>query len=134
MKTPTKYKENVPEKNWFVALLLSIFVGGFGVDRFYLGCIGTGILKLITFGGFGIWAFIDMIRLALGDKLCGGFKWDTTHGAFKGGADVKLSDTVFIVIGLVLGLTMMYFVGYEFAMRKYREYVARNEAESATTT
>ena len=52
------------EKNWLVALLLSIFLGGLGVDRFYLGKIGTGILKLITFGGFGIWWLIDVILIA----------------------------------------------------------------------
>lgn len=51
-------------KNWLVALLLSIFVGGLGIDRFYLGLIGTGILKLITFGGFGIWWLIDLILIA----------------------------------------------------------------------
>lgn len=51
-------------KSWLVALLLSVFVGEFGVDRFYLGLIGTGILKLITFGGFGIWWLIDLILIA----------------------------------------------------------------------
>lgn len=132
MKTPTNYKKNVPEKNWYAALLLSFFLGNLGVDRFYLGCTVTGIIKLITFGGFGLWALIDFIRLALGDKLCGGFKWSTSHGVFKGGAEHKLSDTVFIVIGLVLGLTMMYFVGYEFAMRKYREYTTNTDVEEPT--
>ncbi|XVE19985.1 TM2 domain-containing protein [Moraxella sp. ZY200743] len=34
-------------------------MGGFSVHRFYVGKIGTGILQLITFGGFGIWALID---------------------------------------------------------------------------
>jgi TM2 domain-containing membrane protein YozV len=51
-------------KNWLVALLLSIFVGEFGIDRFYLGLIGTGVLKLITFGGIGIWWLIDVILIA----------------------------------------------------------------------
>jgi TM2 domain-containing membrane protein YozV len=47
------------EKNTTVALVLSLFIGTLGVDRFYIGSIGLGILKLITFGGFGIWALID---------------------------------------------------------------------------
>ena len=41
-------------KNKIVALLLSIFLGGWGIDRFYLGYIGMGILKLLTGGVFGI--------------------------------------------------------------------------------
>jgi len=46
-----------------VCLMLSIFAGQFGIDRFYLGKIGTGVLKLITFGGFGIWWLIDIILI-----------------------------------------------------------------------
>ena len=55
------------KKSWLVALLLSIFVGVLGVDRFYLGKTGTGILKLITGGGFGIWWLIDLIIIATGN-------------------------------------------------------------------
>lgn len=53
-----------PKKSFLVALLLSILVGHFGVDRFYMGYIGLGILKLVTFGGCGIWWIIDIILIA----------------------------------------------------------------------
>jgi hypothetical protein len=52
-------------KQYLVALLLSIFLGYFGVDRFYTGHVGTGIAKLLTFGGCGIWALIDLILYAM---------------------------------------------------------------------
>lgn len=53
-------------KSKVVALILSIFLEELGIDRFYLGYIGTGILKLITCGGFGIWWLIDLIMIATG--------------------------------------------------------------------
>ena len=52
--------------DWTVALVLSILVGEFGVDRFYTGSIMLGILKLITFGGCGIWWIIDIILIVTG--------------------------------------------------------------------
>jgi len=52
-------------KDWLVALLLSVFVGSLGIDRFYLGYTGLGILKLITLGGCGIWALIDIVLIAI---------------------------------------------------------------------
>ena len=58
----------VSEKTWMTALLLSLLLGGLGVDRFYLGYTGLGILKLVTCGGVGIWALIDLIKVAT-DKM-----------------------------------------------------------------
>lgn len=50
--------------NWILTLLMSLFFGTLGVDRFIMGHIGLGILKLITAGGFGIWWIIDVILIA----------------------------------------------------------------------
>lgn len=58
-------KENGPksEKSFVATLLFCILLGTLGVHRFYVGKIGTGILMLITFGGFGIWWLIDIILI-----------------------------------------------------------------------
>lgn len=54
------------DKDWLTAVVLSFIVGTFGIDRFYLGYTTLGILKLITLGGCGIWALIDLILIAIG--------------------------------------------------------------------
>jgi hypothetical protein len=53
------------DKEWVVALLLSGLLGQLGIDRFYLGEVGLGIVKLLTCGGLGIWWIIDFILIAL---------------------------------------------------------------------
>lgn len=56
----------VGNKSYTAALLLSFFLGGFGIHRFYTGYIGLGILQLLTAGGCGIWALIDFVSICFG--------------------------------------------------------------------
>ena len=67
------------EKSFIATLLLCFFLGAFGVHRFYVGKVGTGILQLLTLGGLGVWALIDFIVIAVGSfKDSNGLK--ITHG------------------------------------------------------
>ena len=53
-------------KSWIAAVLLSFFLGGLGVDRFYLGYIGLGVAKLLLgWLTLGIWPLIDFILILL---------------------------------------------------------------------
>ncbi|XP_061203526.1 TM2 domain-containing protein 3 [Neopsephotus bourkii] len=51
---------------WSTALALSITLGGFGADRFYLGQWREGLGKLFSFGGLGIWTLIDVLLIGVG--------------------------------------------------------------------
>lgn len=54
-------------KSQVTALLLCLFLGGLGIHRFYLGYTWQGVVQLLTLGGLGIWALIDLVRIITGD-------------------------------------------------------------------
>ena len=88
-------KYGVVQKKWLTAFILSLFLGVLGADRFYLGKAGTGVLKLITLGGVGIWALIDFILIAT--KSMRGVEW------VDEGKDDKKIAWILFGVALVLG-------------------------------
>jgi hypothetical protein len=68
--------EVVKPKNRVVAILLSVFLGMVGADRFYLGKPKTAWLKLLTFGGLMLWWAVDAAMLGL-DAFLFSFGKDT---------------------------------------------------------
>lgn len=73
------------DRSRLVALLLCWFLGYFGAHRFYVGKMGTGLLMIVTLGGFGLWWLLDLVMIVIGQftdvegKLV--FKWmeDGSH-------------------------------------------------------
>jgi TM2 domain-containing membrane protein YozV len=55
------------QKSWVVTLVLCLFLGMLGAHRFYAGKIGTGVVQLLTIGGFfGVWVLIDLVMILIG--------------------------------------------------------------------
>lgn len=115
------------------AILISFFVGFLGIDRFYLGCYISGFFKLITFGGLGIWTFIDFILIVLGSNLCGKYKYnDIDSGLYnnyykkqskqKGGAlncdCYSTKKILFEGVLIVVSLVLMYYYGLPWIRNK----------------
>ena len=59
--------EFATEKRILPAGLLCFMLGVFGVHRFYVGKIGTGILQILTLGGLRIWMLVDLIMIITGN-------------------------------------------------------------------
>lgn len=93
------YGQPPANKSFLTTWLLSLFLGIFGVDRFYLGKVGTGILKLITLGGLGIWALVDLI-LILSNTM------RDRHGLALEGYD-RHKKLALIVTGVVILLSIV---------------------------
>lgn len=92
-------------KDYLAAWLLSYFLGIFGVDRFYLGYTGLGLLKLFTLGGCGIWALIDWVLIFAGVmKDSNGKKLANREKNFK---TTLIIFIVMSIIGVISGIVQV---------------------------
>jgi TM2 domain-containing membrane protein YozV len=91
-----------------IVLTSSLGLGVFGVDRFLAGDVGLGVAKLLTLGGFGIWAFVDWIIItvnALQRSTRGVFgvdKW--TDGNMQPSYIIALVSTVLVLLTSIVGI------------------------------
>ncbi len=108
---PPATAQTPPPKSQAVAFALSYFLGSLGVDRFYLGYVGLGIVKLLTCGGLGIWALIDWIIIGIGgmkDSLGRPLQREPVSGT-----PVKSQSTAFVLSWLLGGLGVdRFYLGY----------------------
>jgi TM2 domain-containing membrane protein YozV len=94
-----------PQKSFLVTWLFSLLLGTFGVDRFYLGKVGTGIAKLLTLGGLGWWSLVDLIITLAGKQT------DKNRRPLAGYAQHKKVAVVVTLAYLVVSLVIGVFVG-----------------------
>lgn len=90
------------QRHYLAAFFLSFMWGVFGVDRFYLGKVGTGILKLLTFGGLGIWVIVDLFVIMSGNAR-------DKQGQLLAGADQykKFTHRLVLIYAVILGLVLL---------------------------
>ncbi len=118
---PQPHPFGFPQKSFITTWLLSLLLGGLGIDRFYLGKIGTGILKLVTFGGFGIWTLIDLIITLAGAQK-------DKHGLPLEGYQ-QHKKMAWIVTGILLVISLLF--GILTLKADTSETVVRSDAASA---
>lgn len=97
-----KLKKIPAQRHYLATFFLTFLWGAFGVDRMYMGWYGLGILKLITFGGFGIWTIVDFFF------VISGYMRDRQGREMIGIAEYKrFAWKVVLWFALILGLVVL---------------------------
>lgn len=110
-------------KSYVVTLLLSIFLGPWGLDHFYLGKTRTGFLKFLTLGGLTIWWIRDVITIIRGKTLDG-------QGRTLAGGDGKARKTTLLIFAGVVSVSLLGQLGYIAATGNWSTLTAPAEVKS----
>jgi len=84
--------QEISPKSGLTAFILCFFFGIFGIHRFYVGKIGTGILMLLTCGGLSFWMLYDLFSI-----ICKNFT-DSQHRTVEIAKNTTAPRNVVIVI------------------------------------
>lgn len=117
--------ETVSTRNFTTTWLFALLLGWLGVDRFYLGKIGTGVLKLLTLGGYGIWVLIDLIFVLTGatrDK----------EGRKLAGEPVDKKNQWIVTAVVIVGLLVIGLISN--SQNKATEETAKSDVQPSVTT
>jgi TM2 domain-containing membrane protein YozV len=109
--TPVKDKR----RHFLAVFFFSFLFGVFGVDRFYLGKFWTGLLKLLTFGGLGIWAMIDLSLVmsgAMRDRQGNEMIDAERYKKFAKRTVLAFTLIVFILVFVIGGLSVYYTIQF----------------------
>jgi TM2 domain. len=99
---PVKIKHFSKQRHFLAVFFISFMWGIFGIDRMYLGKWGTGILKLVTIGGFGIWVLVDL------SKIMSGTMRDKQGREMLQFAEYKsFANKTVLIFALVIGLIVL---------------------------
>jgi TM2 domain-containing membrane protein YozV len=105
--TPASYGQildRVSEKSYIVTFLLSLFLGMFGADRFYLGYYVSGGFKLLTLGGLGVWYLLDLLTIY------------TDNTQSQNGSNLSGYTEQRRIASIILGLTIILSAGGMFSL------------------
>ncbi|HUC96306.1 MAG TPA: TM2 domain-containing protein [Candidatus Saccharimonadales bacterium] len=90
------------QRHFLAVFFISFMWGTFGIDRFYLGKIWTGILKLLTFGGFGLWTIIDLVLI-----MSGSMRDKQGNEMLEAARYKKFASRTVLIFALVFGATIL---------------------------